>query len=92
MVNTLLQVESISFNEDDKLERVMLEDKEINRKITKKCKSKVIRDSTRVGAVRAKKKKNKPTGNKFELQNKFRIRKTQIWMNMAGREVSKITL
>lgn len=35
----------------------MLEDKEINRKITKKCKSKVIRDSTRVGAVRAKKKK-----------------------------------
>lgn len=57
MVNILLQVESISFNEDDKLERVMLEDKEINRKITKKCKSKVIRDSTRVGAVRAKKKK-----------------------------------
>lgn len=47
----------------------MLEDKEINRKITKKCKSKVIRDSTRVGAVRAKKKKISPQ----EISSNYKI-------------------
>lgn len=65
VVNVLFQEELVGVTEDDGLEGAMLGDKETNRKFYYYVTCKVIRDSTRVVAVMAK--KNKLTGNKLGL-------------------------